>query len=244
MENKEKVLKILYRLIYIFIFLVFFIILMYIFFPYGKLKKPIELFIYDNTGLKTTINSISPALFFGVKLSGIKIFGSSSQSSMLSPYGHSENSSEKDIAHIKNIYVKNIISTAFDYLLFKKISVNLSFKDVKANSIKEGFINIPAINLKSLKTMLYIKNVSNDAVVGNSNYKLVSLRGRLWFKGDISGSLNIKKAQIKPVFEINKGSFKVKPAKPFYSKFSMFFTDIFKKGKDGYFVYDINNLVL
>ena len=218
---KDKIfLKVLYKLAYFLIFLFFLIILTFIFFPYGRLKKPIELSIYDNYGLKAAIKSISPSVFFGLNLTGIKIYRPSSIG------GKNKN----DIAYIKNIYIKDIIATGADYLLFKDIPVNLNFEGIKINSVKKGFINIPALNLKSLKTDFYIKNVS--------------ISGRLLFFGDVSGSLNIKSAQIKPVFKINSGVFKVKPDKSLYGKFSTLFATIFKKGKDGYFIYDINNLLL
>jgi hypothetical protein len=155
-----------------------------------------------------------------LNLTGIKIYRPSSIG------GKNKN----DIAYIKNIYIKDIIATGADYLLFKDIPVNLNFEGIKINSVKKGFINIPALNLKSLKTDFYIKNVS--------------ISGRLLFFGDVSGSLNIKSAQIKPVFKINSGVFKVKPDKSLYGKFSTLFATIFKKGKDGYFIYDINNLLL
>jgi hypothetical protein len=170
--------------------------------------------------LKAAIKSISPSVFFGLNLTGVKIYAPSSIGVK----------NKNDIAYIKNIYIKNIIATGADYLLFKGIPVNLSFDGVKINSIKKGFINIPALNLKSLKTELYIKN------------DLIS--GKLRFTGNITGSLNIKSAQIKPIFKINNGVFKVKPDKSVYGKFSTLFTTMFKKGKDGYFVYDINNLLL
>ncbi len=222
-KNIQKIiLKVLYKLTYVFIFLFLLIVLTFIFFPYGKLKKPIELSIYDNTGLKTSIKSISHSFFLGVNLSGVKIYSISATGT--------GRKNKKNIAYIKNIYINDIIATGADYLLFKDIPVNFNFDGVKINSIKKGFINIPALNLKSLKTDLYIKNA------------LIS--GKLRFTGDITGSLNIKSAQIKPVFKINSGVLKVKPDKLVYGKFSMLFTTMFKKGKDGYFVYDINNLFL
>ena len=218
---KDKIfLKVLYKLAYFLVFLFLLIILTFIFFPYGRLKKPLELSFYDYTGLKASIKSISPSVFFGLNLTGIKIYRPSSIG------GKNKN----DIAYIKNIYIKDIIATGADYLLFKDIPVNLNFGGIKINSVKKGFINIPALNLKSLKTDFYIKNVS--------------ISGRLLFFGDVSGSLNIKSAQIKPVFKINSGVFKVKPDKSLYGKFSTLFATIFKKGKDGYFIYDINNLLL
>ncbi|MDA8158781.1 MAG: hypothetical protein M0034_06325 [Deltaproteobacteria bacterium] len=218
---KDKIfLKVLYKLAYFLVFLFLLIILTFIFFPYGRLKKPLELSFYDYTGLKASIKSISPSVFFGLNLTGIKIYRPSSIG------GKNKN----DIAYIKNIYIKDIIATGADYLLFKDIPVNLNFEGIKINSVKKGFINIPALNLKSLKTDFYIKNVS--------------ISGRLLFFGDVSGSLNIKSAQIKPVFKINSGVFKVKPDKSLYGKFSTLFATIFKKGKDGYFIYDINNLLL
>lgn len=218
---KDKIfLKVLYKLAYFLVFLFLLIILTFIFFQYGRLKKPLELSFYDYTGLKASIKSISPSVFFGLNLTGIKIYRPSSIG------GKNKN----DIAYIKNIYIKDIIATGADYLLFKDIPVNLNFEGIKINSVKKGFINIPALNLKSLKTDFYIKNVS--------------ISGRLLFFGDVSGSLNIKSAQIKPVFKINSGVFKVKPDKSLYGKFSTLFATIFKKGKDGYFIYDINNLLL
>ena len=218
---KDKILlKVLYKIIYVFIFLFFTAVLIFIFFPYGRLKKPLELSFYDYTGLKASIKSISPSVFFGLNLTGIKIFSPSSIG------GRNKN----DIAYIKKIYINDIIATGTDYLLLKDIPVNLNFEGVNINSIKKGFINIPALNLKSLKTDFYIKNIS--------------ISGRLRFTGDIAGSLNIKRAQIKPIFKINSGIFKVKPDKSFYVKFSTLFATMFKKGKDGYFVYDINNLLL
>ena len=218
---KDKIfLKVLYKLAYFLVFLFLLIILTFIFFPYGRLKKPLELSFYDYTGLKASIKSISPSVFFGLNLTGIKIYRPSSIG------GKNKN----DIAYIKNIYIKDIIATGADYLLFKDIPVNLNFDGIKINSVKKGFINIPALNLKSLKTDFYIKDVS--------------ISGRLLFSGDVSGSLNIKSAQIKPVFKINSGVFKVKPDKSVYGKFSTLFATIFKKGKDGYFIYDINNLLL
>jgi len=221
MKNKI-LLKVLYKLAYFLIFLFFLIILTYIFFPYGMLKKPIELSIYDNTGLKASIKYISPSVFFGLNLSGVKIYNPSSDS---------KNKNDIDyIAYIKNIYIKDIIATGADYLLFKDIPANFNFYGVKINSINKGFINIPALNLKSIKTELYIKNTS--------------ISGKIRFAGDIAGSLNIKKAQIKPAFNINSGVFRVKPDKSVYGKFSTLFTTMFKKGKDGYFVYDINNLFI
>ena len=224
MKNKIF-LKVLYKLAYFLIFLFFLIILTYIFFPYGRLKKPIELSIYDNTGLNASIKSISPSVFFGLNLTGVKIYNPSSD-------GKNKNGiNDIDyIAYIKNIYIKDIIATGADYLLFKDIPANFNFYGVKINSINKGFINIPALNLKSLKTKLYIKNTS--------------ISGKIRFAGDIAGSLNIKKAQIKPVFSINSGVFRVKPDKSVYGKFSTLFTTMFKKGKDGYFVYDINNLFI
>ena len=221
MKNKIF-LKVLYKLAYFLIFLFFLIILTYIFFPYGRLKKPIELSIYDNTGLKASIKYISPSVFFGLNLTGVRIYNPSS--------GGKNKNDIDDIAYIKNIYIKDIIATGADYLLFKDIPANFNFYGVKINSINKGFINVPALNLKSLKTELYIKNAS--------------ISGKIKFAGDIAGSLNIKKAQIKPAFNINSGVFRVKPDKSVYGKFSTLFTTMFKKGKDGYFVYDINNLFI
>jgi hypothetical protein len=223
---KDKILlKVLYKLAYFLIFLFLIIVLTFIFFPYGRLKKPLELSFYDYTGLKASIKSISPSVFFGLNLTGIKIYRPSSIG------GKNQN----DIAYIKNIYIKDIIATGADYLLFKDIPVNLNFGGIKINSVKKGFINIPPLNLKTLKTDLYITN---------SSFKKTSLSGKVLFTGGVSGSLNIKSAQIKPVFKINSGVFKVKPDKSVYGKFSTLFATIFKKGKDGYFIYDINNLLL
>lgn len=220
---KDKIfLKVLYKLPYVFIFLFFTAVLTFIFFPYGKLKKPLELSFYDNTGLKVSIKSISPSVFLGLNFTGVKIYSPSS--------GGKNKNDIDDIAYIKNIYIKDIITTGADYLIFKGIPVNCNFYGLKINSIKKGFINIPALNLKSLKTEMYIKNAS--------------ISGRLRFTGDMAGSLNIKSAQIKPVFKINKGVFWVKPDKSVYGNFSTLFDTIFKKGKDGYFVYYINNLFL
>lgn len=219
--------KVLYKLIYFFIFLFLFTVITFIFFPYGKLKKPIELSIYDNTGLKTAIKSISPSIFFGLNLTGVKIYNSAAGSN---------SRRKKTIADIQSIRINNILAMGADYLLFKNLPVNLNSNGIKINSIKKGFINIPALNFKSLKIQLYIKNIKNASITSAS--------GRLRFTGDISGSLNIKNAALTPIFKINSGVFRVKPVQSVYGKFSTLFTTMFKKGKDGYFVYDINNLIL
>lgn len=230
--------KVLYKLIYVFIFLLFFAVLTFIFFPYGELKKSIELSIYDNTGLKTTIKSVGPSFLFGLNLSGVKIYGFSSKGSR-----------PNTVADINNIQINNIIPAAADYLFFKDIPVNLSFNDIKIHPIKKDFINIPELNLKTLNAKLYIKNafIGNNAgkAPGKSGIEpAVSLSGRLWFSGDLTGSLNVKKAELEPLFKINNGIFKVKPVKSVYGKFSMLFTTMFKKSKNGYFIYSINNLVI
>jgi hypothetical protein len=227
--KSKTLIKFLYKLIYVFIFLFFTAALTFIFFPYGKLKKPLELSIYDDTGLNVSIKSISPSIFLGLHLTGVKVYGGYRA-------GADGKNAKKNIAYVKNIYINDIISTGADYLLFRNIPLNLNFYGVKTASVKKGFINIPALNLKTIKTDLYIKNISGA--------KYSALSGNINFAGSISGSLNIKNADIKPMLKINSGVFKVKPDKAVYGKFSMLFNTMFKKGKDGYFVYDINNMFL
>ena len=219
--------KILYKSIYIIIFLLFFIVLTYIFFPYGRLKKPIELSIYNGTGLKTVIKSIGPSFLFGLNLSGVKISGYSGANNRLKP-----------VVTVKSARINNIPLLALDYIFFKGILVNTKLGGVKTYSIEKGFINIPGLSLKTVNIDLYIKNLSKGTLTGGR------LSGHIAFSGDLTGSLNIKNAEVEPLFKINNGIFKVKPVKSVYGKFSTLFTTIFKKGKNGYFIYNINNLIL
>jgi hypothetical protein len=213
--NTKKAINIL---TYLLIFLFFSFIFVYIFFPYNNLKKPIERLIFNKTGLKIKINSIYPSYPFNITLSNIKIF-----KQMRSRYNM--------FAGINSIETGKLITLLFNYIIYRKILVNITLNNLKVYSIKMGFLKIPRLNIGEINTKLNIEN----------NQKM---SGIIYFHGDLNGKLKIKNSIIKPIFRITDGHFTVKPRKSIYDKFSTLLNTMFKKNKNGYFVYSIRNLIL
>jgi hypothetical protein len=205
---------------YLLIFLFFSCIFTYIFFPYNNLKKPIERLLYNKTGLKIKINSIYPSFPFNITLSNIKIFNKAR-------YNYKSNT----IAAVKNIETGKLITVLFNYIIYKKILINITLNNLKVYSIRTGFLKIPQLNMRKINTKLNIENNQN-------------MSGIVYFTGDLNGRLKIKNSIIKPVFRINDGYFMVKPNNVIYNKFSTLFNTMFKKNKNGYFVYSIKNFIL
>ncbi|MHB1665043.1 MAG: hypothetical protein ACYCT7_07280 [bacterium] len=205
---------------YLLIFLFLSFIFAYIFFPYNDLKKPIERLIVNKTGLKIKINSIHRSFPFNITLSNIKIYNATR-------YNYKPNI----IAAVKNIQTRQLIAVIFNYIIYKKILVNITLNNLRVYSIKTGFLKIPQLNIRRINTKLNVEN----------NQKM---SGVLYFTGDLNGKLKIKNSIIKPVLRINNGYFMVKPNNVIYNKFSTLFKTMFKKNKKGYFVYSIRSLIL
>ncbi|MHB1693415.1 MAG: hypothetical protein ACYCUW_05980 [bacterium] len=205
---------------YLLIFLFLSFIFVYIFFPYNDLKKPIERLLVNKTGLKIKINSIHRSFPFNITLSNIKIYNATR-------YNYKPNI----IAAVKNIQTRQLIAVIFNYIIYKKILVNITLNNLRVYSIKTGFLKIPQLNIRRINTKLNVEN----------NQKM---SGVLYFTGDLNGKLKIKNSIIKPVLRINNGYFMVKPNNVIYNKFSTLFKTMFKKNKKGYFVYSIRSLIL
>ncbi|MHB1679516.1 MAG: hypothetical protein ACYCTB_03265 [bacterium] len=207
---------------YLLIFLFLSFIFVYIFFPYNDLKKPIERLLVNKTGLKIKINSIHRSFPFNITLSNIKIYNATH-------YNYKPNINI--IAAVKSIKIGQLIAVIFNYIIYKKILVNITLNNLRVNSIKTGFLKIPQLNFRRINTKLNIEN----------NQKI---SGIVYFTGDLNGKLKIKNSIIKPILRINNGYFIVKPNDVIYNKFSTLFNTMFKKNKKGYFVYSIRSLIL
>jgi len=220
--KKIRLTKVINKFVYLFLFLFLSFIITYIYFPYNKLKKPIEKLFYNQTGLKMKINSVHNSFPFNITLSSIKIYKTPR---------HGSKPAAGAVATIKNIEAKQLIPAIFDYIIYKKILADITLNNIIVNPIKAGFLKIPRLNFKRINIELNIEN--NRKMYGTAD-----------FTGDLKGNLKIKNSIIKPVLRINSGYFTVKPDDMIYNKFSILFKTMFKKNKNGYFVYNIRNLIL
>ena len=190
--------------VFIVLFLSFLLIFSYVFFPYGELRTPLEAAFYKNTRMRLTVKKIYYGFPFYINFKAInsEIFYANRARLNISP------------------------AVLLDYIIFKKILLNVNFYGVRA--LKTGG---RGINLKYARA-----NLSVD-MPGNGIY------GDIIFNGDAKGRLEITKALLTP-FTIDGAVLRLKPDAALYKQNGVLFKTLFKRDKNGYFVYYLNDFRL
>ncbi len=115
-----------------------------------------------------------------------------------------------------------------NYIIFKNILLNINLSGVKIkDAFGKGEINLSKINFN----FRISKSGENDVLTGNAA-----------FNGDVKGYLKITKAAVRP-FEIFYGILNLKIKNKIISKkYGLLLKTLFKKSKDGYYVYYLKDI--
>ena len=215
--SKFKLKPISILIIFLLILSFFTYFFMFYFFPYNKLKKPIEDYAMSNLGIKLKISSIYPSFPFNINLKGVNFI--------------KEN--EKLMAD-SSLITFNASPFIFYYMLIKKIPADIDIQNIRFNSINSGFLKIPAFSLNSIYVRILFKESKRGGLItGNIN-----------FRGDLNGTMSNISVLYSKIIKINHTIIKIKPQKSVIKKFMPILSAIFKKGGNGYYIYNANNLYI
>lgn len=208
----------------VFIFFVYFFTLILL--PYGRIKTFAAGYLNSNTGLKFSIKSASYSFPFDIRFNRIIITDKTGGSS----YG---NIGSVDI---------NASPLVLASLIFRKALLDVSLRGVDVNEFNAGFAKIPPIRIDSARINLaaYLDNVNNKNIP-------VKITGRISLSGDLSGAISSINADFyrgNGALRFNGGFLKIKPSPSIEKSLSFILSMAFKKGKGGYYSYNLKNRAL
>ncbi len=185
------------------------------FFPYERLKTPIEAAFYKKTGISLSIKKIYYGFPFYINFSSI-----GSRTFYIKRAG-------MDISPV----------VLLNYIIFKNILLKLNLNGVNVKNV----LGISGINLNEIDVNFHI--IKPGMVQSPDMANSASLSGTATFNGGLKGNLKIVKASINP-FNISDGILKLKiKNKTISKKYGLLMKTIFKSSKNGYYVYYIKNFM-